>query len=157
MIEDTGATVTAAAPARALPDDQHSSTTTEIAAILELKARYMKAINDKEWDAVGDCFAPYASVAYEDGRYSYDGRDQIVEYLRDSLDLIHASHAASNPRVRLLSPTAAEGLWELAFAWHDPWDNTTFHGAGVYTDHYTKTDSGWLISFTGFALTESDS
>jgi hypothetical protein len=153
VLDDLTPAVMIPTAATTIPTHLDLAADADVGAILALKARYITAINDKNWDDVGHCLAADASVAFEDGRYSYDGRAQIVEYLRASLDLIYAEHVASNPRISLGGPSEAQGDWDLSFAWHDPWDNTTLRGSGVYTDRYVKTDSGWVISFTGIALT----
>ena len=124
-----------------------------IMSIKLVKARYMECINEKLWDGLVECLTPDASVAYENGRHTFFGRDDIIDYLRDNLALLDAIHIASNPRIALIDESTARGMWDLRFQWHDPWDNTSLHGAGVYSDRYVRHGGAWQISFTGFVLT----
>jgi hypothetical protein len=119
-----------------------------VAAILHLKSRYMECLNQKRWEELAGCLTEDAVASYESG-HSLQGRAAIIEYLRDSLGLLNAVHVASNPRVTLQDVSTATGIWDLRYRWHDPWDNTSLRGAGIYSDRYAKVGTAWLISFTG--------
>ena len=57
----------------------------EIEAIKRLKYKYMRCLDQKRWDEIAECFTADATAAYSGGKYSYDGRDAIVEFLRKSM------------------------------------------------------------------------
>jgi hypothetical protein len=124
----------------------------DVMSIKLLKMQYMEGINEKRWDMLADCLAADASVAYENGRYCYEGRDAILEYLRESLGHLDAVHAASNGHIARESSTRASGLWDLRYQWHDPYDDTFLCGSGGYSDRYALIDGRWRITFTGFVL-----
>ena len=55
----------------------------EIEAIQQLKARYQRAVDTKDWDLMRSVLAPDARSVYSDGKHAYEGRDAIVEFLAD--------------------------------------------------------------------------
>ena len=57
----------------------------DIEAIKQLKARYQRAVDTKDWDLMGSVLAADAHSVYSDGKYAFDGRDAIVKFLRDGL------------------------------------------------------------------------
>lgn len=128
--------------------------TSEIEEIKRLKMRYMTCLNDKDWLGFVDILTEDASVSYENGETNYRGRNAIIGYLRNSLELLNAVHTASNGAVTLRNADSADGTWDLDYYWHDPWDNTSMRGRGVYTDRYVKRGGIWMIEFTGFVITQ---
>jgi bile-acid 7alpha-dehydratase len=142
---------TADEQARAVGGDRTAEPTDlrDVAAIKLLKARYMEALNRKRWAELAACLTQDVSVAFEEGQRCFQGRAAVVEYLHDGLELLNAVHFASNPRIAVAGGRTATGVWNLRYRWHDPWDNTSLHGRGVYSDRYVKIGSSWLIAYTG--------
>ena len=137
------------------PDREAAAESPDVVAIRRLKAAYITHLNAKDWPRLGELFIEEASVSYENGESQYEGRDAILDYLITSVGHLEALHVASNDRIELRGPDRAAGQWDLRFQWHDPWDNTYLRGEGTYFDEYVRTDDGWRISFTSFAVTES--
>ncbi len=124
----------------------------EIEAIRQLKYRYARFLDTKQWDAITELFIPDATAAYSGGAHSFDGRDEIMEFMRSSMGSTQmlTSHAMSSPEIELTSPTTATGTWALRdevvmLDW-----NMTVRGASYYSDRYVKVDGEWKIEHTGY-------
>lgn len=58
----------------------------EVEAIKRLKYTYLRALDLKRWDELAACLSEDATAAYSDGKYSFTGREQIMQFLRQALD-----------------------------------------------------------------------
>jgi uncharacterized protein (TIGR02246 family) len=130
-----------------------------IEAIKRLKARYMRAVDTKDWDALAQTFAPDARSLYSGGKYAYEGRDAIVGFLRGALadTRVATMHHAHTPEIEITSETAARGTWYLedvvineVASTADLPGGTVLHGTGIYRDEYVKQDGEWRIALTGY-------
>ncbi len=86
----------------------------EIELIKRLKYKYMRCLDQKLWDVVGECFTPDATASYSGGVYSFEGRDAIVEFLRTSMGstTMLTSHRCHHPEIDLDEDRAgANGTW----------------------------------------------
>lgn len=127
----------------------------EIEAIKRLKYKYLRCLDQKLWDELTECFVENATSAYGGGKYSYEGRDAILEFLRDAMgaDTFHSSHQVHQPEIDLTSETTARGIWALEDVVIDlKWD-ITIRGAAFYEDEYVKKDGVWKIQHTGYKRT----
>lgn len=130
----------------------------EIEAIKQLKARYQRGVDTKDWALLESLFAPDARSVYNGGKYAFDGRDAIVEFLRSSMGdpAIQSMHHAHTPEIEIDSDTTATGTWYLEdfvlSALPSDWapNGTVMHGTGIYHDEYVKRDGEWLIASTGY-------
>jgi hypothetical protein len=124
----------------------------DIEAIKQLKHTYFRLLDSKEFERLGDLFAEGATTSYESGKYSHDGRDEVVSFLQKSLgdkSIVH-EHLGHHPEIYLTSDTTAVGRWYL----HDrvivPRVDFELDGTAIYTDEYVKVDGAWHISHTGY-------
>ena len=132
----------------------------EIEAIQQLKARYQRAVDTKDWELMKSVLAPDARSVYSDGKHAYEGRDAIVAFLSDPRGLgnteIVSMHHAHTPEIEITSETTAKGTWYLEdfvlSALPTDWapHGTVLHGTGIYHDQYVKRDGQWLIQETGY-------
>ena len=126
----------------------------EIEAIKRLKYRYMRCVDLRLWDEIGECFTDDATVAYDSGRWSTTGRTAIVELLRSGLGPeVLSAHTVHHPEIDLTSPVTASGIWALQDFVFNRRSNTSLHGAAFYDDRYAKADGRWSISHTGYTRT----
>jgi hypothetical protein len=130
----------------------------EFEAIRQLKHRYMRCVDQKNYVELRACFAPDARTAYGNGEYAFDGRDTIIEFLKgmDRPTLL-TCHRVTQPEIELLGPSAARATWALEETCHDMDSHESWHAAAFYTDEYVKIDGHWKISFTGYDRTYEDS
>ncbi len=119
----------------------------EIEAIRQLKARYCRYLDLKDWNAWRGLFAEdFISDTSESGGMRIQGVDEFIDFVRDSLGrpqqaTVHMVHA---PEIELLSATTARGIWVLEdFLRFAPGLN--FRGYGHYHETYEKRDGAWVI------------
>ena len=124
----------------------------EIEAIRQLKYRYQRTADLHDWDGLGACFAEDAVCTYGDGEYTFEGRDQIIAFLRSLMDRngFVSSHHVHHPEITLTSDTTATGIWALADQVIDLDKDFVYQGAAYYHDEYVKHDGSWTISHTGY-------
>ncbi len=127
----------------------------EIEAIKQLKHKYMRCLDQKRWDEIAECFTEDAECSYSAGKYAFTGREQILTFLRQSMDRksFLSSHRVHQPEIELTSPTTARGVWAMEDYVIDTERNLTIHGAAFYADEYVKLAGRWLIRRTGYERT----
>jgi hypothetical protein len=120
----------------------------EIEAIRQLKARYCRLLDLKDWEAWRELFAEdFVSDTTESGGPRIQGVDEFIAFVRDSIGrpqqaTVHMVHA---PEIELVSETAARGVWMLEdFLRFAPGLN--FRGYGHYHETYEKQDGRWVIA-----------
>ena len=124
----------------------------EIEAIKRLKYKYLRCLDQKRWTELKECFSEDATSAYGDGKYSFTGRDKIMEFLIGAMDSrsMLTSHRVHHPEIDLTSATTATGIWALKDTVIETSANITIRGAAFYNDEYVKIDGEWKIKSTGY-------
>jgi len=130
----------------------------EIEEIKQLKGRYQRGVDTKDWDLLASVFTEDSRSIYNGGKHSYDGRDAILGFLREGLGTIEVQtmHHAHTPEIEITSETTARGTWYLEdfVLSKRPSEGaphgTTLHGTGIYQDEYVKRDGQWHILSTGY-------
>ena len=125
-----------------LPDHDHLL---EIEAIKQLKARYCRLLDTKDWTAWRGIFADdFVSDTSEAGGKIISGADDFVAFTRKALGTQPTVHQVHAPEIELTSPTTARGVWALEdVVRFGPGVN--LHGYGHYTETYEKVDGQWRI------------
>ena len=124
----------------------------EIELIKRLKYKYMRCLDQKLWDEMATCFTEDAVAAYSGGKYRYEGREAILEFLTTSMgaETFLSAHRVHQPEIDLTSPTTAVGTWAMDdVVVMTDW-NLTIRGAAFYEDRYEKVDGEWKIASTGY-------
>ena len=87
----------------------------EIEAIKRLKYKYLRCLDQKLWDELAECFVENATSAYGGGKYSYEGRDAIIEWLKKGMDRdgFHSTHSVHQPEIELVADDRATGVWKI--------------------------------------------
>jgi hypothetical protein len=124
----------------------------EIEAIKRLKYRYVRSLDQKLWDELGECLTEDCRSAYGDGHFSFDGRAAILAFLKDALGPTTriSSHRVHQPEIELTSPTTATGVWALDDVVIETAAKLTIRGAAFYHDEYVKLGGAWKIAKTGY-------
>ena len=127
----------------------------EIEAIKKLKYKYFRCLDSKRWVELADCFAPDATSSYDGGKYSFQGRAQILGFLeaalgRPTMITLHQGH---HPEIELTSATTAIGVWALDDIVIETEAKLTIRGAAFYHDEYVKLDGAWKLQSTGYVRT----
>jgi ketosteroid isomerase-like protein len=118
-------------------------------AIRELKARYMRFVDTKDWDGFRACFTDDATFQVMDYPL-IEGADTFVAYVREHVGEKTAHHGHM-PELTIESPTEASGTWALAdyVEWSpdpDTGGRRGFKGFGRYDETYRKVDGEWKIA-----------
>jgi hypothetical protein len=127
----------------------------ELEEIRQLKYRYLRCVDLKLWDEIGDVFTADASADYgtpSAGRpLNLKSRDEIVTFLRDSLgNGIITLHAAGQPEIAIDGDTAT-GTWRFTDTVIATDFKVVISGAAFYEDTYRRGEDGqWRISHTGY-------
>jgi hypothetical protein len=126
----------------------------EIEAIKQLKARYCRLLDTKQWEAWRDLFTDDLRV---EGTSTKDpGADGFVANVRRVIGEALTIHQAHMPEIELTGPDQAKGIWALhdyvrfakpipIVAGGDPVGG--FVGYGHYEEEYRRDGGTWRISF----------
>ena len=124
----------------------------ELEAIKAVKYRYLRAVDTRDWELLASVLTADATAAYASGKLSYEGRDAIVGFLRDSMPPAEmlTSHRVHHPEIELTGPTTATARWALDDVVIFPNANLALRGAAYYEDEYVKDEGEWRIRHTGY-------
>lgn len=126
-----------------------------IESIKQLKARYFRALDSKDWQLMKTCLAEHCTAKYDGGKYSFEGREGIVQFFSAYMDnpKLIFMHQGHHPEITITTETKANGIWYLQDIVINLENNTTLRGAGFYYDEYINIDGNWLINATGYERT----
>ncbi|MCK9902845.1 DUF4440 domain-containing protein [Parafrankia colletiae] len=118
----------------------------DIEAIRQLKARYCRLLDTKDWDGFRELFTDKAVMdTTSSGGNALTGGDAIVDFVRRALTEAVTVHHCHTPEITATAPDMATGIWAMEDRVRFP-DGTDLTGYGHYHETYTKTDSTWQIS-----------
>lgn len=124
----------------------------EIEAIKAVKYRYLRAVDTRDWDLLATVLTDDATSAYSSGKLSYEGRDAIITFLRESMperDML-TSHKVHHPEIELTGPDTADARWALEDVVIILSAGITIRGAAFYEDRMVKSAGQWRIAHTGY-------
>jgi hypothetical protein len=127
----------------------------DIHAITQLKHRYFRLLDHQDWDGLRECFTEDVQTHYESGHYHFEGIEEVMRFLSESLEGLRGSgrwgiHLGHHPEIELLSETKAHGRWTLHAAVLDRGAGRAGRQESFYQDEYRKTDGVWRICRTGY-------
>jgi len=116
-----------------------------IEAIKQLKARYFRTMDTKDWAGMRDVFADDVVVDTTDsGGNVISGADEFMAFLQPVLQDVVTVHHGHMPEIELTSPTTARGVWAMEDMLRYP-DGNEMHGYGHYHETYELADDAWRI------------
>jgi hypothetical protein len=124
----------------------------EIEAIKQVKYRYLRAVDTRDWDLLAGTLTEDATCAYSGGKLSYEGRDAIIKFLNESMperDML-TSHKVHHPEIVLTGPHTADARWGLEDVVIILSAGLNLRGAAFYEDKMAKVDGEWRIAHTGY-------
>jgi hypothetical protein len=122
----------------------------DLEQLRQLKYRYLRHLDLKEWDQLERLFTPDATATYADGAYACNSRDQIIEFLREVLGpAMVTMHQCHHPELKVRGNRAI-GRWYLQDTVHMMEHRLTLEGSAFYEDRYLRTEGGWRIAHTGY-------
>lgn len=120
----------------------------DLEAIRQLKARYFRTMDTKQWDEMRRVFADDVVVdTTEAGGSVVTGADEFLAFLRETLSEVITVHHGHMPELEVTTATTARGVWAMQDLLIWP-DGTRLDGYGHYHETYTKVDGEWQIAST---------
>ncbi|GAA4503868.1 nuclear transport factor 2 family protein [Actinoallomurus oryzae] len=122
----------------------------ECRAIEELKYRYMRAVDTKDWDLLAATLEPDVTAVYGE-RLSFSSAADLVRVLSRMMDenmiTVHHLH---QPEIEIDGDTAT-GVWALMDRVIRTKDRVMIEGASIYRDRYRRDGDGvWRIARTTY-------
>lgn len=124
-----------------------AATLLEIEAIKQLKARYCRYLDSKDWAAWRTVFTDdFVGDTSEAGGKRITGADEFVAFVKQTLGkasqpTVHQVHA---PEIEVTSSTTARGIWALNDVVRLA-PGLNLNGYGHYDETYIKADGQWRI------------
>ncbi len=118
-------------------------------AIRDLKARYLRACDDKQPDMVRDCLLPDAAIRFE-GFPPFNNREDFVEIYRQfgCVPGVFDIHHAVNGVIDFSGSDRATGQWALTFHTINLAQRTITQFGIEYEDVYVREGGRWWIAET---------
>lgn len=119
--------------------------------IKQLKARYFRCVDAKDWEGYRDVFASDVQFDISDDMPDgvFTGADKAVEAAQRGLADCVSVHHGHCPEIEVTSDTTATGIWAMEdmLRWSESseFPNRTLHGYGHYFEEYEKLDGQWRI------------
>jgi len=126
----------------------------DLRAIEQLKYRYVRLLDTKQWDEFADCFTDDATGDYSG--LAFEDPGTLVDYMRTNLvDGIITLHQVHHPEIEIDpdDPDRAWGRWYLQDKVIVAVADFALEGAAFYEDDYRRTETGWRIARTAYTRT----
>ncbi|WP_102141298.1 nuclear transport factor 2 family protein [Mycobacterium hubeiense] len=128
----------------------------DIDDIKQVKYRYLRALDTKDWDEFADTLTEdvagdYGQSLGGDGLHFTD-RAALVDFMKRSLGPIITEHRVTHPEITV-DGDEATGTWYLQDRVIAADFNFMLIGAAFYHDRYRRTSDGWKICATGYDRT----
>ena len=122
-----------------------------IEEIKRLKADYFDLVDSKRWEDWGNLFVEdcVAEFVDEPPGFTVTCRSELIDLVSEGLKDALTIHRGDNPRIDIVSPTEAKGVWAMQdwLHWPEgvplPQGVRNMKGWGHYTETYRKTKEGW--------------
>jgi uncharacterized protein (TIGR02246 family) len=120
----------------------------DLEEIKQLKARYFRLMDTKQWEAWGDVFTEDCTMQNGPPESpAVRGRREIVAYVRGHIEHVITVHHGHMPEIRFHSPKRASGIWAMYDQLRAP--GFEVDGWGHYHEEYRRcADGRWRIAST---------
>lgn len=124
----------------------------DIEAIKQLKARYFRLMDLKQWDEWSQLFTDDVVLDVSDdapGSEPFRGRATVLATVRGAIEHARTAHYGHMPEIAITGPTTARGTWAMEdYVEFSGKDGATrgIRGYGHYVERYVKQDGEWRIA-----------
>ncbi|MDJ1485027.1 nuclear transport factor 2 family protein [Cytophagaceae bacterium YF14B1] len=121
---------------------------TAIEEIRQLKARYFRCLDNKDWTGLATCLTDDVSFRYPPGKISLEGKEELIGNFSNRHANTLTSHSGSMPEIKLKTAFEAEGIWsmtDLVVRTDVQGEQETTQGFGRYHETYQCLHDRWLI------------
>lgn len=122
-----------------------------IEAIRNLKARYFRLMDTKQWDELRSVFTADLKIVTPDGKVWLEGGDAYAASLKSGLSSAVSCHQGLTAEIDILDAENATAIWAMqdAIEWTDRhpregWKSIL--GRGHYHETYRWQDGEWRIA-----------
>jgi hypothetical protein len=120
--------------------------------IRQLKARYFRLVDFKQWDEWGDLFTATAELKVESLRLGgafiaspkIVGRSAIIAHVRSNMERTESFHQGGMPEIEIVSGNFARAIWSMSAI--VDYTKTTSYSCGYYHETYAFEDGVWRIA-----------
>lgn len=112
-------------------------------AILELKYRYCRLVDDQDWASLIELFTPDATLDVPVWR-APKPREAAISAYADHMDQIKSIHTVSMPVMVVETSDVVSVEWRMEDRLFSA--NAVVHGFGRYEDRCARVDGEWKIS-----------
>jgi uncharacterized protein (TIGR02246 family) len=115
--------------------------------IMQLKARYCRCVDTKDWAGYANCLTDDARLA-GDGGSVQNGREDVVAFVSTALAHATTVHHVHTPEITFTGRDTATVIWpmndyvEIPLPSGDPF---VLRGYGHYHEEYVRTSDGWRV------------
>jgi uncharacterized protein (TIGR02246 family) len=128
----------------------------DIEAIKQLKARYFRTMDSKDWAAMRQVFTDDVVMdTSSSGGGVVAGADEFMTFLQGVIGDVVTVHHGHMPEIEVTSPTTATGIWAMEDMLRWP-DGSEMHGYGHYHEAYEKVDGEWRIKTSTLTRLRAD-
>jgi hypothetical protein len=120
-----------------------------IEEIKQLKARYFRCMDTKDWAGFEAVFSEAAVMDMsEEAGDVVRGASEIAAYVRGHVDPVVTVHHGHMPEITLTSSSTATGIWAMedVLRWSEGGPFGAMHGFGHYHETYERVDGEWRIA-----------
>ena len=122
----------------------------EIEAVKNLKARYFRMLDTKDWEGFKSVWEPQMEHEMVAEQQKHHGsRDDFVGFVSQALNGVVTVHHGQTPEIEITSPTTAKAIWPFVDRLKPGPDAIKgapeMIGYGHYHETYLKSDAGWRI------------
>jgi hypothetical protein len=122
----------------------------EIEAIKQLKARYFRLLDTKQWDEWGLVFTADCVMELPEADLVNDGRAAIVEQVSAALAGTRTVHHGHMPEIEITGSDTARGVWAMFdyVEWPaaETGERVGLNGYGHYLEEYRRDGGEWRIA-----------
>jgi len=128
----------------------------DIEAIRQLKARYCRTMDTKDWAGMRRVFADDVVMdTSESGGGVVSGADEFMVFLQKVIGDVVTVHHCHTPEIELTSTATASAVWAMEDMLRWP-DGSQLHGYGHYHETYEKRDGAWRIKSSKLTRLRTD-
>jgi 3-phenylpropionate/cinnamic acid dioxygenase small subunit len=124
----------------------------EIEAIKQLKARYFRFLDARQWDDWAMVFTEDAVLELPEAESVTTGRSEVVANVSAGVEGARTVHQGFMPEIELTGPDTATGVWAtcdyVEWSANEDGSRVGIKGYGHYHEQYRREGGEWRIART---------